>query len=61
MAGKTFEMVEGYDTEYNKMLYSEVERLIAAKKHNGITYKEDNMMHQLAEHLGIELTILPPK
>jgi hypothetical protein len=61
MAGKTFEMVEGYDDEYNKMLNSEVERLIADKKHNGITFREDNMMHQLADHLGIELVILPPK
>jgi hypothetical protein len=61
MAGKTFEMVEGYDAEYNKMLFEEIDRLITAKKHNGITFKEDNMMHQLADHLGIELVILPPK
>jgi hypothetical protein len=56
--GKTFEMVEGYDAEYNKMLYLELERLVSAKKHEGITAKEDNMIYQLKTHLGIKVDLL---
>jgi hypothetical protein len=55
---KTFEMLTGYEAEYETMLKTELDRLISKKKGTGITFKEDNMIYQLSIHLGITVDLL---
>jgi hypothetical protein len=57
----TFEMLNGYENEYNAMLQNELERLVALKKGTGITHLEDNMIFQLKTHLGIDTNLLSQK
>ena len=53
-----FEMLDGYEAEYDTMFRNELERLIEKKCTTGITYKEDNMIFQLKTHLGIDVDLL---
>lgn len=56
---ETFKKLDGYGDEYKTMLDNELGRLVEKKRHGGgITAKEDNMVYQLKNHLGIEVDLV---
>jgi len=58
MKMKTFEMLDGYEKEYEGMLKAGLTALIDQKGKAGVTFKEDNLIYQLKTHLGIKVDLL---
>ena len=55
---RQFQVIEGYEKEYEDVLRAGLDALIAKKSSTGITFKEDNMIFQLKTHLGIKVELL---